>query len=55
MFIGVCPWGITNNLYYLQGKVYTVRLYTKPLSDTEVADNVETTLNYREALKKIKQ
>ncbi|MBR2290602.1 MAG: hypothetical protein IJ867_08575 [Clostridia bacterium] len=46
-FIGVCPWQSTGNLYYLQGQVYTTRLYTKSLTAAQVKDNYETTLKYR--------
>ncbi len=53
MFIGVCPWGEDSNLYYLKGKVYTVRLYTRPLSSDEVWNNYDTTLSYRDALKEL--
>ena len=52
-FVGVCPWWGAGNLYYLQGKVYTVRLYTKPLDSDKVWDNYDTTLSYRDALKEI--
>ena len=55
LFVGVCPWGAENFLYYLKGKVYTVRLYTRPLNSDEVQANYTQTLNYREALKKISE
>ena len=44
-FLGVCP--ITGYIYYLRGKVYTTRLYTKPLSSTDVKLNYDVTLNSR--------
>ena len=56
MFIGVCPWiGDCSSLYYLKGKVYTVRLYTRSLDSDEVQANYHQTLTYRENLKKLEQ
>lgn len=52
LFIGVCPWNGLSYLYYLQGDVYTVRLYTRPLNSGEVKLNYDTTLEYREKLTK---
>ena len=53
MFLGVCPWGGKNNLFYLKGDVYTVRLYNRALSEGEVIQNYDKTLLYREKIKKI--
>ena len=49
IFIGVCPWGGsgTNFLYYLKGKVYALRLYTRPLNENEVKENYNQTLYSR--------
>ena len=52
-FIGVCPWNKNNCLYYLQGDVYTVRLYNKSLSGEDVKANFDQTLLYREKVKEI--
>ena len=46
-FLGVCPIGKANNLFYLRGKVYSTRLYTKPLSSTDVKLNYDVTLKSR--------
>ena len=53
MFLGVCPLGGKNNLFYLKGDVYTVRLYNRALSEGEVIQNYDKTLLYREKIKEI--
>ena len=47
LFIGVCPWNKTGDLFYLQGKVYATRLYTKALTKDEVKANYDKTLESR--------
>ena len=47
LFIGVCPWNKTGDLFYLQGKVYATRLYTKALTKDEVKANYDKTLEIK--------
>lgn len=49
-FVGACPWYGNGNIYYMQGELYTCRLYTKPLTNDQVLSNVKTTKIYRESL-----
>ena len=46
-FLGVCPWGYNESLYYLKGKVYTTRLYTTSMTPEEVKNNMDMTQKYR--------
>ena len=46
-FIGVTPWHADGNLYYMQGSVYTCRLYTKAMNAEEVKENMDMTQKYR--------
>ena len=46
-FIGAATMGYENNVYYLNGEVYTTRLYTQPMTPDQVKDNYDTTLKYR--------
>ena len=46
-FVGCCPWKASRNIYYLQGNVYSVRLYQKPLTESEVKANMDATMQYR--------
>ena len=48
-FVGVCPWGENGNLYYLKGNVYACRLYEQAISLSEVKENYNKTLQYRES------
>lgn len=46
-FVGVCPWYADGNLYYLKGNVYTCRLYQRAMLPSEVKDNRNATMQYR--------
>ena len=52
LFIGVCPWSGDNCLYYLKGKVYATRLYTRDLTKDEVKANYDAAINSRKDLNK---
>ncbi len=47
MFVGVAQWWKTSSKYYLQGDVYSCRLYETSLSKEDVALNYNTTLQWR--------
>lgn len=49
-YLGVCPWHVSGNLYYLKGNVYCSRLYERALSSEEVKKNVKQTELYRQAI-----
>ncbi len=47
MFIGVTQWWKTTSKYYLQGDVYSCRLYETSLSKDDVSLNYNTTIQWR--------
>lgn len=49
-YLGVCPWDMVGNLYYLKGNVYCSRLYERALSESEVKENVTKTQLYRQTI-----
>lgn len=50
-FIGVCPSEAIGNLYFFVVDVYTVRLYNKSLTESQVKLNYDLTLKYRNSFK----
>lgn len=48
-YIGAVPWYKDGNIYYLNGNVYSVRLYQKALTEQEVKDNMNATVKYRKS------
>ena len=46
-FIGVATIGGSDNPSYLQGQIYSTRLYTKPMTSDQVKANYDMTLKYR--------
>ena len=46
-YVGVCPIESIGSLYYMQGTVYTARLYDTALTGEDVQKNREMTLKYR--------
>ena len=50
LFIGVCPWAEVGSNYYLKGKVYATRLYTRDLTKEEVKANFDAAQKSRENL-----
>ncbi len=49
IFVGVCPWLITGQLYYHKGDIYSLRLYNRSINSEDVKNNYEKTLKYRES------
>ncbi len=50
-YIGVCFTGHYQNLYYLKGNCYSLRLYTRPLNEMEVELNYSVNSKYRNSFK----
>ncbi len=48
VFIGATPWWIySKQVYYLKGDIYTCRLYENPITQEEVTENYNTTIQWR--------
>ena len=50
-FIGVCMQVHQDNLFYLKGDCYSLRLYTRALTEDEVELNYNTNVKYRNSFK----
>lgn len=50
-YVGVCCYGSSNNNCYLNGDIYSTRLYSKTLTLDQIKLNYDMTLKYRDSFK----
>ena len=48
-FVGCCEYWGNGKIKYLQGSVYSIRLYCRSITQEDIKNNYEKTLKYRES------